>query len=479
MTAIEPALDTPLPVRNPWVPMGVLMATTVMVALDATIVNVALTPIGKSLHSGAGIEWVMTAYILAVCASQPATGWLADRFGRKQVLLTCLGAFVAASFLCALATTLPMLLAFRVLQGLGGGAIMPVGMAIAMELFPKERQGRAMASWAIAAMLAPTVGPTVGGWLITALSWHWLFLINLPIGAVALTMGIKVIPQVGHRERRSFDLPGLLLGSGGLSLTVLGVGQGNQWGWRSSATLLALSIGVVLLVLFVLHEQRTPEPLVHLELLAMPLFRYATLTALTINGAQYARVVFMPLELEGLRGYSALRVGLLFALPSAFAALGMGIGGRLVDRIGPRKPIVYGCLGMCLPLLVMSRFTLGTSDWVMVVVMCVQGVAWGISTSPSMVAGLRTLPPQLVAHGTSMRSLATQVSGAVSIAMLGAVVAARAGNRPSPAHAQASFGTVFVVAAGMVLVAMLFAFKLPDHLDFSPAADVGPHIPLE
>ncbi len=479
MTTLDAPTDRPTRTLNPWVPMSVLMATTIMVALDSTIVNVALTPIGKSLHAGVGVEWVMTAYILAVCASQPATGWLADRFGRKQVLLTCLAAFTVASILCALATNLPMLLAFRVLQGLGGGAIMPVGMAIAMELFPKERQGRAMASWAIAAMLAPTVGPTAGGWLITALSWHWLFLINLPIGAVALTMGIKVIPQVGHRERRAFDFPGLVLGSGGLSLTVLGVGQGNQWGWGSSTTLSVLCLGLVLLVAFVLHEQRTPEPLVHLELLSMPLFRYATLTALTINGAQYARVVFIPIELEQLRGYSALRVGLLFALPAACAAVGMGLGGRLVDSIGPRKPIVYGCIGMCLPLMAMSRFTLTTPDLVLVAVMCVQGLAWGISTSPSMVAGLRTLPSHLVAHGTSMRSLATQVSGAVSIAMLGAVVAARAGTHPSLAHAQSSFGTVFLVAAGMVLVAMLFAFKLPDHLDFTPAADVRSHIPLE
>jgi EmrB/QacA subfamily drug resistance transporter len=453
--------------RTPWVPMIVLMATTIMVALDGTIVNVALHEIGVSLRVGDGIEWIMTAYLLAVCASQPATGWLSDRFGRKQVLLTCLVAFTGASLLCATATSLQMLIVYRVLQGLGGGAIFPVGMAMALELFPKQQQGRAMATWGMAAMAAPAIGPTLGGFLVTHLGWHWLFLVNLPIGAVTLIAGVRVLPQVGYRERRSFDALGLLFGSIGLSLTVLGLAEGNSWGWQSPGTLVAVLGGCTLLALFVRHERRVTEPLLRLAILSQPIFRNATLATRLINGAQYARLVFMPLQLEGLRGFTPLKVGMLFALPAVMGAVGMGLGGRLVDRIGPRRPIMYGCVGVMVALLAMSQITLDTPVWVIVLLMSVQGICWGATTTPSMVAGIRTLPSPDIAQGTAMRSLGSQMSGAVAIAALGAAVASRMGGDPSPAHAQAAFGWAFVVAALAVVLAMVMAWRLPDRLEIA------------
>lgn len=471
MTATDVEPLSAHPQRTPWVPMIVLMSTTIMVALDGTIVNVALHEIGVSLRVGEGIEWIMTAYLLAVCASQPATGWLTERFGSKQVLLTCLVAFTGASLLCATATSLPMLIVYRVLQGLGGGAIFPVGMAMALELFPKHQQGRAMATWGMAAMAAPAVGPTLGGLLVTHFGWHWLFLVNLPIGVVTLVAGVKVLPQVGHRDRRSFDGLGLVLGSVGLALTVLGLAEGNSWGWQAPGTLVAVLGGGTLLTLFVMHERRVDDPLLRLGILSQPLYRNASLATMCINGAQYARLVFMPLQLEGLRGFTPLKVGMLFAIPAVMGALGMGLGGRLVDRIGPRRPIMVGCVGVMVALLAMSRITLDTPVWVIVVMMSVQGVCWGMTTTPSMVAGIRTLPSTDIAQGTAMRSLASQMSGAIAIAVLGAVVAGQMGDTPSPAHAQAAFGWAFVVAAAAIVLAMISASRLPNRLEIGDSAD--------
>lgn len=436
-----------------------------MVALDSTIVNVALHPISESLHAGSGIEWVMVAYLLAVCASQPATGWLAGRFGCKRLLLTSLAVFVAASLLCALATSLPMLVGFRVLQGLGGGAILPTGMAIVLELFPRERHGRAMAAWASASMVAPTVGPTVGGWLIDSTSWQWLFLVNLPIGIAVLALGIRVVPDVGHRNRHSFDLLGLLLGSLGLSTAVLGVSEGARWGWTSAGTLGCIGLGLLMLVAFVAHERRIDEPMVRLELLTMPLFRRSTITTMAVNGSQYARLVFIPLALESLRGYSALKVGTLLAIPSLFAALGFNIGGRLVDRGGPRRPIMFGTTVMAVTFVVLSRFTLTTPDWLLVATLSVQGIAWGIAAAPSMVAGVRTMPRHLLAHATAMRSLGAQVSGAVSLAVMSAIVASRYSTVSTPIQRQAAYGWAFAAAAVLVLLGLASGSRLPDRME--------------
>ena len=331
----RPPAPAAITVRNPWVPMAVIMAATVMVVLDSTIVNVALHQIGVDLGAGDDVEWIVPAYLLAVCASLPATGWLADRFGRKRVFLGSLLAFTVASAACAAAPNLAVLVLFRVLQGFGGGAMIPVGMAIALELFPRERHGRAMAVWGMSAMVAPAIGPTLGGWLVTSVSWHWLFLVNVPIGAAALVAGLRLLPDVGPRDRRPFDVAGLVLGSAGLTVAVFGVAQGTAWGWTSPAIVLCLVLGLGSLALFVRHELRTPHPLIDVRMFSERSFRLAMGVLVFVMGANFARLVFVPLQLESLRGFTALRVGMMFIVPAIFTAVGMSLGGRLVDRVGP------------------------------------------------------------------------------------------------------------------------------------------------
>ena len=177
--------------RDRSIGMAVVLIGTVMVTLDTTIVNVALPQIRRDLGGGSSIEWVVTAYLLAIAVSQPATGWAADRFGRRRIYLLSLAAFTGASLAAALSVNLPMLVAMRVLQGFGGGALMPVGMAIVYELYPIERRGRAMALWGVASMASPAIGPTLGGFLVTRISWHWLFLINVPVGTAGVVFGLR------------------------------------------------------------------------------------------------------------------------------------------------------------------------------------------------------------------------------------------------------------------------------------------------
>jgi len=359
------------------------------------------------------------------------------------------------------------------LQGLGGGALMPVGMAMALELFPAEKRGKAMATWGISAMAAPAIGPTIGGWLVTSVSWHWMFLINVPIGVGALIAGLRLLPVGGHRERRPFDLPGLLLGGTGLAVTVLAVMQANTWGWSSTKTLLCLAVGLGSLAAFVHHELHRTSPLIELRMFSQRSFRLAIGAMAFVSISQYARLVFVPLQLESLRGFSALRVGVLFFPAAVASAIGMSIGGRLVDTIGARRPIAIGCAGMFVAMVMFSQLSLTSPVWVITALMSFQGFGWGLTTSPTMVAGMGELPPNLLAQGTAVRSLAQQVSAAMSVAVLGAVVSIRLGTDVSPSHAQSAYNATFLVGALGTVVAFFLALRLPDrvegHLDDAAA----------
>ena len=389
------APSTPRRATNPAAALAMVMTGTVMVLLDTTIVNVALHEIGVDLGAGEGIAWVVTAYLLAVAAAQPLTGWLADRFGRKRVFLLSLAAFTAASAACALAPTLGVLVFFRVLQGFGGGALLPVGMAIVLGLYPRERHGRTLAIWGMGAMVAPAIGPTLGGWLATDFSWHWLFLVNVPVGIVAVIGGLKLLPDVGHRSRRPFDVGGLVLGSGGLTLAVLGLSEGNAWGWGSPATLLSVFGGLLCVAAFVAHELRTDHPMLEVSLFRQRTFALAMAIMFLAIVAQYGRLVFIPLELESLRGSTPLVVGLLFFPAAAVSAVAIFVGGRLTDRIGPRTPIIIGCATMLASCTGFALLTVDTPLAVVGVVMALQGAGFGMASSPALVAGLSDLPPAL------------------------------------------------------------------------------------
>lgn len=441
--------------------MAAIMAGTVMVVLDTTIVNVALNAIGDDLRAGDNIEWIVTAYLLGVVASQPATGWASDRFGRKELYLASLVAFTGASLLCALSQSLPQLIASRMLQGFGGGASVPVGMAIVLDLFHRSQHGRAIAMWGTSAMAAPTLGPTLGGWLVTAVSWQWLFLINVPIGVICVVLGLLVLPTTAVRRRGRLDLLGLVLGVGGLGTTVLGLSQANQWGWSSPSTLACVVAGVVGLAVFTWHELRTPQPLVELRTLSHRSFRLTMAIVLFVQSAQFARMIFLALELTGLRGYTPFEVGMIFMPAALVTGVSMHVGGRLCDRVGPRLPILSGVLVMLVAAIALGMLTITTPVAVIVLIVCVQGVGTGLTSSPVMVAGLSQLPKDLLSQGSMMRSLANYVSGAVAIAVLGAVVSLRFGGDSSPESVQSAYNRGFLVAALGLVFALWLAFRLP------------------
>ncbi len=449
--------------------MGAVMIGTFMVALDQTIVTIALPQIGSELQALSGVDWVITGYLLALGVVQPVTGWLADRVGRKRVFLASLALFTTGSLLSAVAPSLPALVGARIIQGLGGGAIFPVGMAMVYEQFPPDRRGMAMGIWTVGIMAAPAIGPTLGGLIVTQLGWRWLFFLNVPIGVVGVIVGARVLHLAGFHEPRPFDVPGFGLVTVGLAALLLAISEANSWGWTALPTLALFAVALVLLALFARHELGQRDPLIDLRMIGIPAFRITLVIVAALVSAQFARLVFIPLELETLRGMSALTVGLVLT-PAAFGAAAVApVAGRLVDRIGARIPVVAGlaCIGVAAWLL--SRLTLGTSLWAVAGIVTLQGVGNGLAMTPSVVAGMNSLPQRLLARGTALRSTSRQLAGSFSVAALTAIVVAQAGalsptgTGPSRAVVLHAYNAVFLLIVLVTLIAIgLAALLLPS-----------------
>jgi DHA2 family multidrug resistance protein len=367
-----------------------------------------------------------------------------------------------------LAPNLGFLVAFRVLQGLGGGAMSPVGLAIIYELFPPDRRGSALSVWGIAVMAAPAVGPVLGGWLVTAASWRLLFLINVPIGLVGLFLARRVLHDVVPRTHRVLDWQGLLLAAGGLGILLLGLSEAPSWTWGAPRTVACLVVSVILLLGWVVRALRVDHPLVEMRMFASPTFSLCIIVLLLLTMAQYGRLVFIPLELENLRHFSALHVGVMLVPTAVCAASTMIVGGRLADRIGPRVPTALGVALIGLSTWGVASLDLQTSDVRIACYLAAGGLGMGLSMMPTTVAALLSLPNRMAAEASSLRTLSRQVSGSLGVALLSTIVAARLSGIPRPptapedlATGQSAYNLVFTIAAVACVASFVVALFLP------------------
>src|SRR5690242_1935368 len=270
-----------------WRISAVVIVGSIMSILDTTIVNVALATLGRELHSSIDqIQWVVTGYLLSLAAVIPVTGWAARRFGAKRVYLVSLVLFTTGSALCGLASSTNALIVFRVLQGIGGGMILPIGQLMMAEAAGPKRMGRVMSIVAVPAMLAPILGPTIGGLILDNASWRWIFYVNLPIGVIAVIAALRILPQGHHREAGPLDVRGLLLMSTGLPLVTYGLAEiGVTGGFTSTKVVAPIVIGLVLIAAFARHALRIPKPLLNLRLYKRPTFSSASFAMFCLGAA--------------------------------------------------------------------------------------------------------------------------------------------------------------------------------------------------
>jgi EmrB/QacA subfamily drug resistance transporter len=469
--------------RYPWIALAVVFAGSFMVLLDTTIVNVALPQIAIDLEQGSGIEWVITAYLLAVGLVQPPTAWLADKYGRKRVFLVGLVVFGIGSLLAALSPNLGFLVATRVLQGLGGGTLMPVGLTIVYELFPADRRGMALGVWGVATMAGPAFGPVLGGYLVTAVSWHWLFFVNVPLCAIAVAVAARMLRDTGYRETRPFDGTGLGLVSVLVVSWLVAFTQASDWGWGSGAILGLLLLGLVSLVGFLRWERRCAHPLLDLTMLRVPIFTLTVMLVCIVSMVQYGIYFFVPLQLETLRGFSALRVGTILTPMALAAAITLPLGGRITDRFGPRIPVVTGVSLLGISALLLASFDAATPQIAIAGAVVVQGLGIGFAMTPNVVTGLNSLPMRSVASGTAVRMLSMRVAASFGVAAFATLLAAELDGRPAAAHADTAgaypaYQMVFYIVAVVAVAGACLACLLPNRqraraLVAERAAEIG------
>src|SRR5947209_2996701 len=327
-----------------WRISAVVIVGSIMSILDTTIVNVALATLSRELHSTiAEIQWVVTAYMLSLAAVIPITGWAARRFGAKRVYIVSLVLFTAGSALCGLATSSAELIVFRVLQGVGGGMLLPIGQLMMAEAAGPERMGRVMSVVAVPAMLAQILGPMLGGLILDNASWRWIFFVNVPIGVLALVSALRVLPTVKAAPTSALDVRGLALMATGLPLFTYGVAEiGMTGSFTAAKVVIPCLAGIALIAAFVLHALRVPNPLLNVRLYRRPTFSSASFAMFCLAAALFGGMILLPLYWQGIRHESVLVTGLLTAPQGLGAAMVMPLAGRLTDRFGGGPLALFG-----------------------------------------------------------------------------------------------------------------------------------------
>jgi EmrB/QacA subfamily drug resistance transporter len=421
----------------------VVVLGAVMSILDVTVVNVAINSLSRDFDSPLStIQWVATGYTLALATVIPLTGWAADRFGTKRLYMISIALFMIGSALAGAAWSAESLIFFRVLQGFGGGMIMPAGMTILTRKAGPDRVGRVMAVIGVPMLLGPILGPILGGWLVDDVSWRWIFFINLPIGIVALFASLRILPKDRPQPGHSLDLLGLALLSPGLALLIYGLAEtATEGGFGSAKVLAPIIVGALLVAAFVRHALRAEEPLIDLRLFANRTFAVAAATMTLFALAFFGAMLLMPLYFQTVRGESALSAGLILAPQGLGAMLTMPIAGRLVDRIGPGKIVLTGMVLIVIGFLAFTRVKADTSYWLLEGSLFVMGMGLGATMMPTFSAAMQTLRHAAVAKASTALNIIQQVGGSFGTAAM-AVLLTRAMTARLPQSGEGGLGAV-------------------------------------
>jgi EmrB/QacA subfamily drug resistance transporter len=445
----------------------VFVAAMFMNIMDTTIVNVALPTIGRQFHvKPDSVDTVAIGFLVSLAVFIPASGWLGDRFGGRRVLLTAIVLFTAASALCGAATNIGELVGFRVLQGVGGGLMVPVGMALLYRTFPPAERVRASSILVVPTAMAPALGPVLGGLFVTELSWRWVFYVNLPIGMAALLFGLVFLEDHHEHAAGRFDVGGFLLSAAVFGLLMYGISEGPFKGWGHPLIITTIALGAVLVTALVWLELTMDDPMIDIRLFRDRLFRSANIV-ISLGSIAFLGVLFLvALFFQDGLGLSALQSGL-----STFPeALGVMLGAQLVTRLfyptlGPKRVMIMGLLILAASLGLMALFGLHTNLWWIRGLLFVTGYGMGHVFTSCQAAGFATITPAATAKASTVFNAIRQLGGAVGVAMLSTIVATVGpvrfvGGHPTP-HL-AAYHYAFLVAGAVAVLAALAALTVRD-----------------
>ena len=464
-----------------WVALAVVLTGTIMTILDATIVNIAIPTLQTDLHAASysDIAWVVTGYLLAQGAVIPMTGWATDRFGTKRLYLVTIALFTLASMACGIAQNLPELIFFRVLQGIGGGMLMPIGMTIILQAVGPQQMGKVMGIFGVPMLLAPALGPVLGGWFVQDFTWRLIFYVNVPIGIIGFIAASRYLIESRITRGLRLDGFGMLAATPAVIALMYAVDRSTTLGWSSSLVLSLLGVAAVFFTAFVLSQLRrrrlatqlmlplaagtliagiafgiadgwasinsvtmfgaavlaaigiplglrgTDEPLLHLELFKDRTFSWAMVLSLLIVTVMFGSMLLIPLYLQEVHGYNALQTGLLLLPQAVTAAFAMPLGGMLTDRIGPRPVVVGGMILLAVGSVLLAQIQVDSPISLVVGALLLRGFAMGFSMMPTMSAALARVPRQYTSRASSITNSLQRIGSSVGIAVLVTILVAQ------------------------------------------------------
>jgi EmrB/QacA subfamily drug resistance transporter len=441
-----------------WLISGVVMLGMAMSILDTTIVNVALATLAHDLHSSISqIQWVVTGYLLSLAAVIPLTGWAAERFGTRRMFMTSLVLFTAGSMLCGLATSTTELVVFRVIQGVGGGMLMPLGMMQMAAAAGPQRMGRVMSIASMPMMLAPILGPTIGGLIIDNASWRWIFYVNVPIGIIAVIAGWKILPRTTAGDNpRPLDYRGLIMGALGLTLLTYGLAEvGSTGSFTATTVVVPIVTGLALVGLFVRHALRVRYPLLNLHLYKRPTFSSASAATFFLGAALFGGMILLPLYWQHVRHESVLHTGLLMAPQGLGMALVMPAAGRLTDHFGGGPLALLGVVITTLATIPFGMISATSSVVGLSFAMLIRGMGIGLAFMPAMTAAFAALQKSELPDATPQLNVVQRVGGSLGTAVLAVVLQRALAGSTSLGDVASAYGTAFWFSAGLTALAVI------------------------
>ncbi len=390
-----------------------------MSILDSTIVNVAIPTLQSNFGASTDqVQWVVTIFLLALGIVVPVSGWLADRYGMTRVYIASLIIFTAGSALCGLSTSLTELIFFRLLQGVGGGLLAPITMAMVYRLVPRERIGTAMGIYGLTIAFGPALGPSLGGYLVQYVDWRLIFYINVPIGILGVILASAVLPPFAGDSSKPFDLWGFVTSATGLGLLLYGLTEGQTWGWTSEASVLVLMGAAWMLTLYIVIELTTPNPLLDLRIFRYRVFSLSSVLVVVTVVALYAGSFYVPLYMQEVQGYGAFATGLTLMPAALLMGATMPFSGRLYDAVGARVPAVIGMVIVGAATLLFLRMTADTTSSTISVWMAIRSLGLAMAMMPVMTAGLSVIPTQEIGRASAINNIIQRTAGSLGLAVL-------------------------------------------------------------
>jgi len=448
---------------------------TVTVSLNNSAVNPAVPIFMRDFNiSPVTAGWVITGFLISMGMTMPLTGYLSDRFGNKTIYLTGLALFICGSFSGVMATTMPWVISARVLQGIAGGLMVPLSLALIFEVYPKGHRGRIMGTWGTAVMLAPALGPALGGMLLQFFDWHVLFAMNIPTGLSAFLIGLYCLPQNRQIRQQKFDWTGFLLVTLGIGILLLALSQLHDRAALSDPRNLGLvSLAMVFLCLFARLELGKPTPLLHLRIFTIPSYSLSVIVVVAQAVGMFSCVMVLPLLMQTIMGYEPVWTGLVLLATALSASIFVKVGGHALDSQGPRYVVSIGLLITALATLAFGWLNQTSPLWMIFLLMIFRGIGIGLSFIPANTAGLSAIPEHLVAQGSAMNNILRRISASIAIVLVSVYYEIRSASLNTSGASQdvssiTAINETFIAIGCLILLALPLAWRLPNSTPQSP-----------